>query len=62
MVKTSTRGFQKKNPQGQPMDIVVLDEKYFTDNLPVVARQLQLGGARLARILNEIYDKDIPSN
>ena len=62
MVKTSTRGLQKKNPQGQPMDIVVLDEKYFTDNMPVVARQLQLGGVRLARILNEIYDKDMPSN
>lgn len=62
MVKTSTRGFQKKNFQGQPMDIIVLDEKYFTDNLPVVARQLQMGGVRLARILNEIYDKDIPSN
>jgi S1/P1 Nuclease. len=61
-VKTSTRGLQKKNPQGQPLDIVVLDEKYFTDNMPVVENQLQLGGVRLARILNEIYDKDIPSN
>jgi hypothetical protein len=61
-VKTSTRGFQKKDSQGQPMDIVVLDEKYFTDNMPVVERQLQLGGVRLARILNEIYDKDLPNN
>src|SRR5207302_4941724 len=33
-LKTSTRGFQKKNPQGQPMNIVVLDEKYFSDNMP----------------------------
>lgn len=61
-VKTSTRGFQKKNPQGQALEIIVLDEKYFTDNMPVVARQLQLGGVRLARILNQIYDKEIPSN
>jgi nuclease S1 len=60
--KTSTRGLQKKTPQGQPLDIIVLDEKYFADNFPVVERQLQLGGVRLARILNEIYDKDIPSN
>ena len=61
-VKTSTRGFQKKNPQGQPMDIVVLDEQYFTANMAVVEKQLQLGGVRLARVLNEIFDKDIPSN
>ena len=61
-VQTSTRGFQKKNPQGKPMDIIVLDEKYFTDNMPVVERQLQLGGVRLAHMLNEIFDKDIPSN
>ena len=60
-VKTSTRGFQKI-VQGQPVDIVVLDEKYFTDNMPVVEKQLQRGGVRLARILNEIFDKDIPSN
>jgi hypothetical protein len=61
-VKTSTRGAQSKGPQGQPVDIVLLDEKYFTDNTPLVNRQLQLGGVRLARILNEIYDKDIPTN
>lgn len=61
-VKTSTRGFQKKDSHGQPLDIVVLDEKYFTQNMPVVERQLQLGGVRLARILNEIYDKEIPVN
>ena len=61
-VKTSTRGFQKKNPQGQAMDIVVLDEQYFTDNMAIVERQLQLGGVRLARVLNEIFDKDIPSH
>ena len=59
-VKTSSRGFQKKDGQGKPLDIIVLNEKYFTDNMPVVERQLQLGGVRLARILNEIYDKDIP--
>src|SRR5205085_5172493 len=59
-VKTSTRGFQKKNPQGQAMDIVVLDEQYFSNNMAVVERQLQLGGVRLARVLNEIFDKDIP--
>lgn len=58
-VKTSTRGFQKKDRNGKPLDIVVLDEKYFTDNMPVVEKQLRLGGIRLARILNEIYDKDI---
>lgn len=61
-VKTSTRGFQKKNAQGQAMDIVVLDEQYFTDNMAVVERQLMRGGVRLARVLNEIFDKDIPSN
>jgi S1/P1 Nuclease len=61
-VETSTRGLQKKNPQGKPFDIIVLDEKYFTDNMPVVESQLRLGGVRLARMLNEIFDKDIPSN
>ena len=58
-VKTSTRGFQKKDKQGNPLDIIVLDEDYFTGNMPVVEKQLRLGGIRLARILNEIYDKDI---
>lgn len=58
-VKTSSRGFQKKDRQGKLMDITVLDEKYFSQNLPVAEKQLRLGGVRLARILNEIYDKDI---
>jgi hypothetical protein len=60
-VKTSSRGFQKKDRDGNPMDIIILDEKYFTDHMPEVERQLRRGGVRLARILNEIYDKDIPS-
>jgi nuclease S1 len=58
-VKTSTRGFQKKGRDGKPLDIVVLDENYFKSNMPVVEKELSLGGVRLARILNEIYDKDI---
>ena len=58
-VKTSTRGFQKKGNDGNPRDIVVLDNDYFQKNMPVVERQLIMGGVRLARILNEIYDKDV---
>ena len=58
-VKTSTRGFQKKDRNGNPLDIVVLDDNYFKKNMPVVERELVLGGVRLARILNEIYDKNI---
>jgi hypothetical protein len=58
-VKTSSRGFQKKDRQGNPIDIIVLGETYFTQNSLAVEGQLRLGGVRLARILNEIYDKDI---
>lgn len=58
-VKTSTRGAQKKDRQGKPLDLIVLNEKYFTDNMTEVEGQLRLGAVRLARILNEIYDKDI---
>jgi nuclease S1 len=58
-VKTSTRGFQKKDRHGNPLNIIVLDDTYFNATMPAVAKQLQLGGVRLARILNEIYDKDI---
>ena len=58
-VKKSSRGKEKKNKQGQLLDIIVLNENYFTTSAPVVERQLRLGGVRLARILNEIYDKDI---
>src|ERR1043166_2111577 len=58
-VKTSTRGFQKKGPNGNPLDIVVLDNDYFQKNMPIVERELILGGVRLARILKEIYDKNI---
>jgi hypothetical protein len=58
-VKKSTRGFEKLK-DGKPLDIVVLDEDYFKANMPEVEKQLRLGGVRLAHILNEIYDKDIP--
>ncbi len=58
-VTKSTRGAEKKDRQGQLRKIVVLDENYFNANMPEVERQLRLGGVRLARILNEIYDKDI---
>ncbi len=58
-VKTSTRGLQKLR-NGQPLDIIVLDDNYFKTNMPVVEKELRLGGARLARILNEIYDKNMP--
>ncbi|HSS51286.1 MAG TPA: S1/P1 nuclease [Thermoanaerobaculia bacterium] len=61
-VKKSSIGLKKTDPQGNPKDIIVLDEKYFTDNMAAVERQLRLGGVRLARILNEIYDKDIPAH
>jgi hypothetical protein len=53
-VKKSTRGF--KAPGGK--DIVMLNSKYFENNRPKVQDQLKLGGIRLARILNELYDKD----
>ena len=59
-VKTSSRGFQKKDRAGNPIDIIVLDENYFKANVPLVEKQLRLGGVRLARILNEIFDKNIP--
>jgi hypothetical protein len=58
-VKKSYRGFEKLNREGQAEDIVVLDETYFKASMADVERQLLLGGVRLARILNEIYDKDI---
>lgn len=59
-VKTSTRGLQKKGRDGKPLDIIVIDDNYFKANMSVVEKELRLGGVRLARILNEIYDKNLP--
>lgn len=39
--------------------ITTLDQAYFNAAVPEVQKQLRLGGVRLARILNEIFDKDI---
>jgi hypothetical protein len=59
-VKKSFRGFEKLDREGKPLDIVVLDESYFVAGMREVERQLRFGGVRLARLLNEVYDKDIP--
>ena len=39
--------------------VTTLDQAYFDAAVPKVQQQLRLGGVRLARILNEIFDKDI---
>jgi hypothetical protein len=39
--------------------VTILDQGYFDAAVPEVQKQLRLGGVRLARILNEIFDKDI---
>jgi len=39
--------------------VTTLDQAYFDAAVPEVQTQLRLGGVRLARILNEIFDKDI---
>ena len=39
--------------------VIFLDQNYFNAAVPEVEKQLRLGGVRLARILNEIFDKDI---
>ena len=39
--------------------VTTLDQAYFDAAVPKVQEQLRLGGVRLARILNEIFDKDI---
>ena len=39
--------------------ITVLDQAYFDAAVPEVQKQLRLGGVRLARMLNDIFDKDI---
>lgn len=39
--------------------VTVLDQAYFDAAVPEVQKQLRLGGVRLARLLNEIFDKDI---
>jgi len=39
--------------------ITFLDQGYFNATVPEVQKQLRLGGVRLARLLNEIFDKDI---
>lgn len=40
--------------------ITTLDQAYFDAAVPEVQTQLRLGGVRLARMLNEIFDKEIP--
>jgi hypothetical protein len=39
--------------------VTTLDQAYFDAAVPEVQKQLRLGGVRLARMLNEIFDKDI---
>jgi hypothetical protein len=41
-------------PTGPPADPVTLDEAYRAAAMPVIDRQLQLGGARLAALLNAL--------
>jgi hypothetical protein len=55
----STRGKVARNFQGAQVQLVVLDEGYFNQGMPVVRRQLALGGVRLARVLNDIFDRDV---
>jgi nuclease S1 len=43
----------------QQSGTITLDQSYFNAALPKVEEQLRLGGVRLARVLNEIFDKDI---
>jgi hypothetical protein len=59
MLDKSTRGEIARGYDGQPLKIVLLDDTYFNKDMPIVRQQLVLGGVRLARILNDIFDRDI---
>ncbi|HEX8498968.1 MAG TPA: S1/P1 nuclease [Pyrinomonadaceae bacterium] len=58
-VDKSTRGEVARDFNGQQLKIALLDEGYFVQGMPIVRQQLALGGVRLARILNEIFDRDV---
>lgn len=58
MVDKSTRGEAAKGFDNQPLKLILLDEDYFNQGMPVVRQQLTLGGVRLARVLNDIFDRD----
>jgi hypothetical protein len=59
MLDKSTKGEIARGFNGQQLKLVLLDEGYFEKDMPIVRQQLALGGVRLARILNDLFDKDI---
>jgi hypothetical protein len=49
-------------PTGPPADLITLDAAYRDAALPIIERQLQLGGARLAALVNSLIgEKRVPS-
>jgi hypothetical protein len=59
LVDKSTKGKEARDFRGNKIKLVLLDEGYFSQGTPVVRQQLTLGGVRLARILNDTFDKEI---
>jgi hypothetical protein len=58
-VFASTRGVTKRDDRGHRLSFVVVNDPYLERATPVAARQLQLAGIRLARLLNDAFDREL---